>query len=139
NNGYAYVINNGRITVYVGSQYKKIKDLLEGEKYRDAEIKGMCACPGKVKGKVRVILNPIGAKINDEVLVTFMTRPDFVPLMKNSIAIITEEGGVTSHAAVISREMKKPCIVGVKNLTNKLKNGDLVEVDATKGEVRKLE
>ena len=73
------------------------------------------------------------------VLVTGMTRPEFVPLMKRASAIITDEGGITCHAAIVSRELKKPCIIGTKIATQVLKDGDLVEVDADNGVVRILE
>jgi len=65
-----------------------------------------------------------------------MTRPDFMPLVNKSAAIITDEGGLACHAAIISRELKIPCIVGTKTATRVLRNGDLVEVDANKGIVR---
>ena len=68
-----------------------------------------------------------------DILVTSMTRPEFVPLMKKAGAIITNEGGITSHAAIISRELKIPCIIGTKNATVILKDGDFVEVDANNG------
>ena len=74
-----------------------------------------------------------------DVLVTGMTRPEFVPLMKKSSAIITNEGGITCHAAIISRELGKPCIIGTKIATKVLHDGDLVEVDADNGVVRILE
>ena len=67
-----------------------------------------------------------------------MTTPDFVPAMRNAAAIVTDEGGVTSHAAIVSREMNKPCIIGTKIATQVFKDGDVVEVDAEKGVVRKL-
>jgi pyruvate,water dikinase len=65
-----------------------------------------------------------------------MTVPDLVSAMKRAAAIVTDEGGVTCHAAIISRELKKPCIIGTKVATKVFKDGDLVEVDANKGIVR---
>ena len=70
---------------------------------------------------------------------TGMTRPEFVPLMKRSLAVITDEGGITCHAAIVSRELKIPCVIGTKIATRKLKDGDMVEVDATNGIVRVVE
>ena len=67
-----------------------------------------------------------------------MTSPDFLPAMKKSAAFITDEGGITCHAAIVAREMKKPCIVGTKVATKKLKDGDFVEVDADHGIVKVL-
>jgi pyruvate,water dikinase len=73
-----------------------------------------------------------------DILVTIMTSPDFVVVMKKAAAIITDEGGLTSHAAIISRELEKPCIVGTRSASRILKDGDLVEVDANLGVVRKI-
>lgn len=104
------------------------------------ELTGTTASPGKVQGKVRVIIldREFSTFKKGEILVTIQTMVHFLPLMKKSAAILTEYGGLTSHAAIVSRELKKPCIVGVPLLTNTLKTGDRVEVDATKGIVRKL-
>ncbi len=68
-----------------------------------------------------------------------MTTPEMVPVMKRAAAFVTDEGGITCHAAIVSREMKKPCIIGTKIATKVLKDGDLVEVDANRGIVRILE
>ena len=67
-----------------------------------------------------------------------MTSPDYVPAMKRASGIITDEGGLLSHAAIISREFSKPCIIGTKIATRVLKDGDFVEIDANKGIVRIL-
>ena len=70
-----------------------------------------------------------------EVLVTEMTTPDFVPAMKKAVAIITNTGGMTCHAAIVSRELGVPCIVGTKNATSVLHDGQLITVDAVMGKV----
>ncbi len=106
-------------------------------------IKGFVASVGRgsktVKGKVRIVFNPNKDIFkNDEILVAGMTRPEFVPLMKKAKAVITNEGGITTHAAIVSRELKKPCIIGTKIATDVLKNGDLVELDLRKGIVKIL-
>lgn len=105
-----------------------------------SELKGAVAFPGKAKGVVRIIFKPAEAKVfNDgDILVTPMTRPDFVPLMQKAGAIITDAGGVLCHAAITAREIKKPCIIGTKVATQVLKDGDEVEVDADKGVVKIL-
>lgn len=104
------------------------------------EIKGMAAYPGKAKGKVKII--EISSEFNKmkrgDILVAKMTRPEFLPVMKKAAAILTDEGGITCHAAIVSRELKIPCIVGTQIATQVLKNGDLVEVDANRGVVRKI-
>jgi len=71
-----------------------------------------------------------------DILVTTMTTPDFLFIMKKAAGFITDEGGITCHAAIVSRELKIPCIIGTKIATKVLKDGDLVEVDAKKGIVR---
>ncbi|MEK9151326.1 MAG: PEP-utilizing enzyme [Patescibacteria group bacterium] len=104
------------------------------------EFHGTPASKGKIRAKARVIFGSADfSKFQEgEVLVTEMTRPDFISVMKQSAAIITDEGGLTSHAAIIARELKKPCIIGTKIATQVLKDGDLVEVDADHGVVRIL-
>jgi len=104
------------------------------------KIKGQIACVGKVEGEVKIVHNPSKAKNfrKGNILVTSMTRPEFVPLIKKSSAIITNEGGITSHAAIISRELSIPCIIGTKIATQVLKDGDLIEVDANNGIIKIL-
>lgn len=100
-------------------------------------VKGAPASPGLGKGKVIIIRSP---KENDlvkqgDVLVTEMTTPDFVPAMKRASAILTDKGGRTCHAAIVSRELGVPCIVGTVNGTKVLKTGQEVTVDASAGKV----
>lgn len=104
------------------------------------EIAGTCASPGSARGKVRIIRGGGDfAKLNEgEILVAPMTTPDFVVVMKRAGAIVTDEGGLSCHAAIVSRELRVPCIVGTKIATKALKDGELVEVDATNGMVRKI-
>lgn len=73
-----------------------------------------------------------------DILVTSMTRPEFVPLMKMASAIITDEGGITCHVAVVSRELGVPCVISTKIATKALKDKDIVEVDADKGQIKKI-
>lgn len=101
-------------------------------------ISGSCAFPGKVRGKAFVHLSwveaasiPVGS-----ILVTGMTNPQMVPFLKNAIGIITDEGGIICHAAIISREMHIPCITGTLVATQKIKTGDTIEMDSEKGTVK---
>ncbi len=105
------------------------------------EIRGNIANKGYAKGEAKIILSASDfSKFGEkDILVTSMTRPEFVPLMKKASAVITDEGGITSHAAILSRELNKPCIIGTKNATNILKDKDLIEVDANKGIIKILE
>ena len=100
-------------------------------------LNGLPASHGVISGKVQIIHNMDELdKISEgEILVTRMTDPDFVPAMKRAAAIVTDEGGMTSHAAIVSREMGIPCIVGTEEATKKLKDGDIITVDATRGNV----
>lgn len=104
------------------------------------EIKGMVVSRGKATGRVRILLTPkdIDKLENGEVLVAPMTSPDYTMAMRKASAIITDEGGMTCHAAIVSRELGKPCIVATSIATKALKDGELVEVDAERGLVRKL-
>src|SRR3989344_540923 len=104
------------------------------------KIIGTVASLGKAEGEVVIINTMDDLKKNYEhkILVTVMTTPDMVAAIRKSKAIVTDEGGITSHAATISRELKVPCIIGTKIATKVLKDGDLVEVDANKGVVRKI-
>lgn len=115
---------------------------LEEEKVKDnvEEIKGQPASTGHAKGIVKLVLEShhIGELKEGEVLVTEMTTPEFVPAMKKAVAIVTDEGGVTCHAAIVSRELGRPCIIGTKIATQVLKDGDEVEVDADSGVVKIL-
>jgi phosphohistidine swiveling domain-containing protein len=102
------------------------------------ELKGQSAFKGIAKGFVKIVYGTrqINKVKDGDIIVAPMTLPDILPAMKKAIAFITDEGGVVCHAAIIAREMKKPCIVGTKIATKVLKDGDLVEVDADKGVVR---
>jgi len=102
-------------------------------------LSGVSAYPGKVKGRCRVIMDYRNVSFKEgEILVTGMTDPDYISLMKKSAAIVTDGGGILSHAAIVARELKKPCVIGTKIATQVLKDGDLVEVDADKGVVKIL-
>jgi pyruvate, water dikinase len=100
-------------------------------------IRGLGAAPGVGHGKVKIISElKRGNDLKEgDVLVTHMTAPDWVPLMRRSAAIITDSGGMTCHAAIVSRELGIPCVVGAAEATTKLRDGELVTVDATHGAV----
>ncbi|BCU71199.1 pyruvate, water dikinase [Stygiolobus caldivivus] len=97
--------------------------------------KGIPASPGIVVGKARVLLDLKDAKNfqQGEILVTKMTDPDWVPVMKIASAIVTDEGGRTSHAAIVSRELGIPAVVGTGNATKVIQDGQEITVDATRG------
>jgi pyruvate,water dikinase len=98
-------------------------------------LAGSPASPGIISGRVKILKSP---DENDKVqpgdiLVAPMTTPDFVPAMKRAAAIVTDQGGQTSHAAIVSRELGVPCVVGTTHATSKLKNNQVITVDAQKG------
>ena len=107
----------------------------EGTSETEAELKGLGASPGIGVGKARLVLNPNElAKIQKgEILVTKMTTPDYVPAMMKAAGIVTDEGGMTSHAAIVSRELGVPCVVGTGRATKALTQDTLLTVDGTKG------
>jgi pyruvate,water dikinase len=98
---------------------------------------GTAASPGIGTGPVKILKNPkeISKVEKGDVLVAPMTSPDYVPAMKKACAIVTDEGGGTSHAAIVSRELGIPCVVGSKEATKLLKDGQVVSVNGETGEV----
>lgn len=126
-------IISGITSVKTTAKEYKIEDLQM--QVSQKVVKGRPACLGKVTGKVRIIMNikEINKIKQGDVLITPMTTPDFVPILKKVYAIVTDEGGVTCHAAIVSREFSIPCIVGTGNATKVFKDGDVIEVDAKLG------
>src|SRR3989339_207568 len=107
------------------------------------ETKGAVASKGKTtksQGVVHIVLDPnnIGSFKQGEVLVAPMTSPEYIFAMKLAGAVITDAGGLTSHAAIVSRELGIPCVVGAKGSTKVFKDGDAVEIDTVSGTVRKI-
>lgn len=103
-------------------------------------LSGRTGSPGKAEGRVKIV---DANNVDDEfpegsVLVCSVTTPDFVPCMQKASAIVTDQGGILSHAAIVARELKKPCIVGTEEATKKLKDGDKVSVNADQGWVKLL-
>lgn len=132
---------SGRSKEYFGkeAEQKRAELISLNEKNEEQEFSGVGASAGRVKGKARVCLNFKDAitwvKVGD-ILVTGMTMPEFVPAMKKAAAVVTDEGGLTCHAAIICRELSIPCVVGTKIATRMIKDGDLIEVNANHGVVK---
>lgn len=105
------------------------------------ELKGQVACKGHVKGRVRIINRLEDAKEfqRGDILVSINTNPSLMPIIEKSAGIVTDEGGIACHAAIVSREFGIACVIGTKNATTILRDGDLVEVDANNGIVRKID
>ncbi|MBS3098699.1 hypothetical protein J4462_00645 [Candidatus Pacearchaeota archaeon] len=140
--GYAFLIGVHGSYITTGKEVDELHKLLipdEGKK-EIKELKGQTAFKGIVKGRARIILDRRNSDElkKGEILVTTMTSPEFVPAMKLSEGIITNEGGVLCHAAIMSRELRKPCVIGTKIATEVIKTGDIIELDADTGIVRIL-
>lgn len=131
-----------KVEFLLGKQAAEISNRVEQEANIDSikEIKGNCAFQGYAKGIVKQVLRPEDMKKFNEgdILVAYMTDPGVVPAMKKAAAIVTDVGGITCHAAIMSREFGIPCVVGTKIATEVLKNGYMVEVDASKGVIKIL-
>jgi len=117
---------------------KKVSSERKGD---EQHVKGSIAFRGKISGVAKVLLSP--QEQHDlkkgEILVTPMTTPDLLPAMERAAAFVTDEGGITCHAAIVAREMKKPCIIGTRTATKQIHSGDTIEVDAENGVVNILD
>ncbi len=123
---------------YEAKQIKTLKKVFLEKKEEVDCLKGAIVSSGLISGQVRLVFSPkdfFKFKAG-EVLVSRYTSPSFMPVIKQAVAIITDEGGITSHAAIVARELNKPCVVGTRIATKVLKDGDLVEVDANKGIIK---
>jgi len=137
------VTENGKSRVFIGKACKEIlKNISKNDvnKYVQ-QLKGQPACAGKAKGEIKIIneLKDASKMKEGDILVSTATFPELVPVMGKASAIITDEGGITCHAAIISRELDIPCVIGTKIATKILKDGDLVEVDASNGIVKRVQ
>lgn len=136
----AILLEDGEIHVYEGEEAIKIgrEMLYEEEILETDEVRGIIAYPGKVKGKVTVIgsIEDRDKFSKGDILVTHDGPAELTIFLKEASAIVTNQGGMISHVSIVARELKTPCIVGTKNATNVLHDGDLVEVDADEGVVR---
>ena len=138
--GRTFILQSRPVTVGVTTEEikkKERRDFME----QDILIRGLGVSPGQGSGKAKIILKvkDIANLEKGEVLVTEMTTPDWVPAMKKASAIVTNLGGKTCHAAIVSRELGVPCIVGTKNGTAVIKDGQIVTVDGKRGLVFKGE
>ena len=100
-------------------------------------LSGVAASPGIASGPVKIIPNPnqIDRVEEGDILIAEMTTPDFVPAMKRASAIVTNRGGRTAHAAIVSRELGIPCVVGADGATTTLKDGQIITVDGSRGKI----
>ncbi len=138
--GYVLIKKGKNIKIKTEKSKLIAKITISSDKSGEGLIKGVPAFGGKVKGKVKIVKNnnDLRKVKKGDIMAAVFTRPHYLSVMKKTKAIITDEGGITSHAAIVAREFKIPCIVGTKIATQALKDGDLVEVDATHGVVNIL-
>lgn len=151
--GYARIFSHTGSVTYCGTDaHEKLKDILV---FREREIANARILQGAAaslpkdgqrifRGRAFVLTTAFGSeeKVRDlqegDILVATQTHPQIVPAMKRALAIVTDEGGVTCHAAIVSRELGKPCLIGTKLATKVIKTGDMIEVNLTDGIVKKV-
>lgn len=129
---FTYIYYRGKYMMKNGIMFPKL-----GHK-SSLKIEGSIAYKGIVRGIAKIVIHPSEmSKVNKgDILISQMTFPSFISAMQKAVAFVTDEGSITCHAAIVAREMKKPCIIGTKIATQVLKDGDLVEVDANRGVVK---
>ena len=136
----AMIIDDSGTEILTGNKSRiEERKLFSGKgSQKITEFEGIRAQGGKATGKVLKVLDPrkSGNFKAGSILVTTMTSPDFAPLMKKAAAIVTDEGGITSHASIVSRELGIPCVIGTKIATETLESGDIIEVNANHGIVK---
>ncbi len=132
----AILLEQGCVRLFTGLEVQEIEQKLFPT--HETHVKGTVAFKGTVKGICRVIRDPLKEHVfnKGDILVTGMTRPEFTPFMEKAGGIITDAGGLLCHAAITSREMKIPCIVGTEKATRVFKDGEMIEID-DHGTIRK--
>lgn len=137
--GYAYFANQlfTKRDIKTAIKIRGYK-LIEEASPKMTQLKGVVASMGIARGKVKIVMNreQLNKVTMGDILVSPMTTPAYMPAMIKATAFVTDEGGIICHAAIVSREMRKPCIVGTKIATKILNDGDLVELDTNNGVVK---
>ncbi|MBS3061912.1 MAG: hypothetical protein J4215_05005 [Candidatus Diapherotrites archaeon] len=131
--------SNGKYVLFPKTYAEKLEEKTRLSR-SDSFVIGQTAYPGKVIGTCRRVLHPADSTRFDEgdILVTQMTKPEYLPMIRKAGAIVTDAGGLLSHAGIICRELKKPSVIGTDKATLVFKTGEKLHVDATKGIVRKI-
>lgn len=141
---FALVLIDGKINWFWGGDFKKYRHELavfKKSQKKEVEIKGNTANGGKITGRVKIVrtVDDLPKVEKGDILVAPMTFPSFIPAMEKAAAFVINEGGILCHAAIVSREMNKPCVINTKNATEILRDEQLVEVSADKGIVKIIE
>lgn len=141
--GCAFFWNNNEHEAVTEKEIVKLKETMFEKKKENKtnSFTGLSASVGKVTGRVKVCKSSteVNKVKKGDILVTIMTRPDYISGMKRAAALVTNEGGITCHAAIVARELGIPCVIGTRIATEVLKDNDLVEVDANRGIINILE
>ncbi len=134
-NNKVYIVQSRPVTTLKTKHDETLE--LDSRKKAKLLLEGLAASPGVASGKVRIIkkASEINKVKEGDILVAVMTDPDFVPAMKRASAIVTDEGGKTSHAAIVSRELGIPAVVGTSHATQMLTNDEVITVDGAAGRV----
>ncbi|MDO8483161.1 MAG: PEP-utilizing enzyme [bacterium] len=138
-----HISEKGKTKIWTGMEAGEIMKRIrwnteETESKHSDSIRGQVAFKGHARGRVKIVntVSELAKMHKGNILVSHMTNPDIVPAMKMAAAIVTDLGGITCHAAIVARELGKPCIIGTKIATKVLKDGNMVEVNADKGIVK---
>ena len=121
--------------IFSGAMAIELYKQLQSTEAVSNTIKGIVAQKGIARGPAKIVLKThhILKVQKGDIMVSSMTRPEMTSAMQKAVAFVTDEGGITCHAAIIAREMKKPCVIGTKNATKVIHDGDIIEVDANTG------
>ena len=135
---HGWMFDNGKVTLIRKTDTNDLWNRYIEFKTSTSAVNGIVASNGGkhfINGEVAVISSPTDNVSDDRILVVPSTSPSYVPLMRTARALVTDHGGMMSHAAIVAREFNLPCIVGTKHATKVLKNGDKVVLDLVKGEI----
>lgn len=138
---YVIILEDGVGRCVSGAEADKIRSFLHEDVSGVKVVKGAIAFKGIVRGRARLIFGTDDfsrVKVGD-IIITSMTNPHMIPIMKKAAAFVTNEGGITCHAAIVSRELGIPCVIGTKVATEVLRDGDQVEVNANHGVIKVLQ
>lgn len=137
---FGLVVSKQQVFELNSQEFDELKRRFSPQNNAGSVLKGTAACKGKVRGVAKILLSArqLDNVQDGDVLVASMTTPDLMPAMKRAAAFVTDEGGITCHAAIVAREMNKPCVIGTKTATKAFKDGDLVEVNGDTGLVQKV-
>ena len=138
--GVIIITNYDKYIIVEGNKAKTMAAQISVGSGSSSELKGQIAYPGYAEGVASIVKSPadFGKVQPGDILIAMSTQPNYVQVLEKAAAFVTEEGGVLCHASVVARELKKPCIIGTQIATSVFKDGDMVEVDADHGVVKKI-